>query len=152
MPPTKRSSVSSLIDSITTMQSMIESSDEISLKAKTKLLKQLQSISKHTKQYKPKEPKEPKEKGTSQFEKKMNGSADMAAFAGWEMDSLHSRVDVTKAVWDYVKEHKLQDETDKRKCKLDTTLKSILGVGDEVDVVSYPIIQKHIGRHLIKVE
>ncbi len=132
-------------DSVLVLKTMIEGNNEISIKIQTKLLKQLNVIEKQM--LKTKKTVVKKEKGTSQFEKKVKISPEFLKFAGWE-DGLYSRVDVTRAVWTYAKENNLLGEKDKRKCKPDEVLKQLLEI--EVDEISYPMIQKFIGKHLIK--
>jgi len=94
--------------------------------------------------------KDAKVPGTSQFDKQLLVSPEMCAFAGWEVGSHKSRVEVTKAIWDYVKVHELRTEENKRQCILDDVLKTLLNVDEKT--LSYPRIQKHIGQHLKKIE
>jgi chromatin remodeling complex protein RSC6 len=135
----------STAESIDKLKGLIEGNDGISVQLQTKLLKHVSQISKHVK---PAEAKEKRPSGSSQFEKKMPISPQLAQFAGWEIDSSKSRVEVTKAVWDYVKEKELRDEKNKRVCLLNDTLKTLLGTDEAT--LTYPQIQKYIGKHFIK--
>lgn len=134
-------------DSLDKLKNLIEGNNSISLNLQSRMLRHVTSAMKKTK---PANPKKEKVPGESQFEKKMLVSAEMCQFAGWDAGSLKSRVDVTKVIWDYVTKHNLKTETNKRVCRPDATLAKILGVKDAE--VSYPQIQKYIGKHLTKVE
>lgn len=135
----------SIAESIEKLKGLVEGNDSISVQLQTKILKYVNQISKHVK---PIEVKEKRPPGSSQFEKKMPISREMAAFAGWDVDSEKSRVEVTKVVWDYVKQEQLRDETNKRVCILNDKLKSLLGTDEPT--LTYPQIQKYIGKHFIK--
>jgi hypothetical protein len=54
----------------------------------------------------------------------------MAEFAGWDADALHSRVDVTKAICDYIKKHSLQKPSNKKTILPDTALQTLLSWND----------------------
>lgn len=86
----------------------------------------------------------------SGLQKLLKISKEMAAFAGWGDEELHSRVDVTKVICEYIKKNNIQKENDKRIIILDQRLKDILQYnGDEI---TYPHIQKYISKHFFKVE
>lgn len=53
-------------------------------------------------------------------------SAELAVFIGKPADTLISRVDVTKLICAYIKEHKLYKESDKRVILPNATLKALL--------------------------
>ena len=55
------------------------------------------------------------------------------------------RTDVTKALWVYIKENKLQDEKDKRNILADEKLKKIFDGKDEVDMFE---MTKLVSKHL----
>lgn len=133
------------VDATEKLKNLIEGNNSISVNLQNKLMRHVNQLAKHTK---PVEPKEKQSKGASQFEKKMHVSAEMAKFAKWNEDELKSRVEVTKAIWDYAKAHSLRDEKNKRNCVLDETLKTLLGTDSAV--LTYPQIQKYIGKHFIK--
>ena len=54
-------------------------------------------------------------------------SKEMAAFTGWDQKGLHSRVDVTKHLCNYIKEHDLQNPSDRRVINADDKLAALLG-------------------------
>ena len=87
--------------------------------------------------------------GTSSgFLRPVHVSADMRKFTGWTDDSLHSRVDVTKFICDYIKKHDLQNPLDRRQINPDTKLKKLLGIkGVMTDPLHYYNIQTHIKHH-----
>lgn len=64
----------------------------------------------------------------SGFLKPVQISKDLAKFTGWDQSQLRSRVDVTKYICDYIKEHNLQDPEDKRNIRVDqdANLKKLL--------------------------
>lgn len=62
----------------------------------------------------------------SGFRKPVEVSKEMANFAGWNHGELHSRVDVTKFLCDYIKEHDLQNPEDRRQIKPDKKLQTLL--------------------------
>ncbi len=63
----------------------------------------------------------------SGFMKPVKISKDLAKFTGWDDAQLRSRVDVTKYICSYIKEHNLQDTQDRRKIIPDNKLTSLLG-------------------------
>lgn len=131
-------------DSIDKLKSIVDGNKSISVQMQTKLMKQINSIAKHIKTP---TTKEKRAVGTSQFEKKMLVSDEMCRFAGWPLGSVHSRVEITKAIWDYVKANELREETNKRICKPTEEMKRLMGIED--DTISYPRLQKFIGKHFV---
>jgi chromatin remodeling complex protein RSC6 len=53
-------------------------------------------------------------------------SKEIAEFAGWNPDELHSRVDVTKSICDYIKTNGLQKASNKKNIIPDDVLKTLL--------------------------
>lgn len=70
-----------------------------------------------------KKKKQPAKK-TTRAGKKNKLSAELAEIVG---EKEMARTEVTKKVWDYIKEHKLQDPKDKRKIVPDEKLSKVLG-------------------------
>lgn len=97
-----------------------------------------------------KQRKHGQEKSTvnSGLQKPSKVSAEIAKFAGWPKDELHSRVDVTKVICGYIKDHNLQNPENRREIMLDANLKKLLKYNDPT--ITYPHIQKYIGAHFIK--
>lgn len=65
----------------------------------------------------------PKRAVNSAFMKPMTPSAELAAIVGAKP---LPRTEVTKKVWDYIKNNKLQDATNKRMINADAKLKAVL--------------------------
>jgi len=63
---------------------------------------------------------------TSGFMKQVPISKEMAKFANWEPSQLRSRVEVTKFICDYVKQHNLQNPQDRRQILPDDKLSKLL--------------------------
>ena len=63
----------------------------------------------------------------SGFLKPVKISADIAKFTGLNPSELHSRVDVTKFLCGYIKDHNLQNPEDKRQIVADPALSKLLG-------------------------
>jgi len=75
-------------------------------------------------------------------------SDEMQKFAGWPKGEVHSRVDVTKNICEYIAANGLQNPEDKRQIIPDTKLKKLLGIkGIIKDPIYYYNIQTYIKRH-----
>jgi chromatin remodeling complex protein RSC6 len=80
----------------------------------------------------------------SAFMAPLTPDAALAAVVG--KDPL-PRTEVTKRVWDYIREHNLQDPKDKRTIKADAKLKAVF---DGKDSVSMFELTKLVNSHLKK--
>ena len=88
---------------------------------------------------------------SSGFLKPVDVSAEMRKFAGWGKDDLHSRVDVTKFICNYVKEQNLQFPADRRQIVPDMKLKKLFGIkSDCQQSIPYYQIQTNIKHHFVK--
>lgn len=117
-------------------------------KVSASLVKHVESIKKqHAKKR-----KQGQEKGSmnSGLQKPSKVSTEIAKFASWPKDELHSRVDVTKVICKYIKDHDLQNPENRREIRLDSKLKKLLKY--DKPIITYPHIQKYIGVHFIKEE
>jgi upstream activation factor subunit UAF30 len=83
----------------------------------------------------------------SGFMKPVKISKEMQTFTGLKDDALVSRVDVTKSICQYVKDHKLQNEADRRQFTPDAKLAKLLGTKE---ALTYYALQKQIQPHFIK--
>ncbi len=83
----------------------------------------------------------------SGFMKPVKISRDMQKFTGLRDDQLVSRVDVTKAICQYVKTNNLQNQADRRQFTPDDKLAKLLGTHEPL---TYYNLQKHIQHHFIK--
>ena len=69
-------------------------------------------------------------------------SADLAPIVG---DKPLPRSQVTKKVWDYIKAHGLQDQTNKRMINADDNLKKIFGGKKQVSMFEMTaLVNKHL--------
>ena len=83
----------------------------------------------------------------SGFMKPVKISREMQKFTGLRDDQLVSRVDVTKAICQYVKNNNLQNQSDRRQFTPDEKLGKLLGTSEPL---TYYNLQKHIQPHFIK--
>ncbi len=83
----------------------------------------------------------PDQQPPSAFSKPLTPSKELAAVVGGE--PLPRTVVVSK-VWEYIKEHKLQNETNKREILADAKLKAVFGK----DKVTMFEMNKHLAAHL----
>jgi chromatin remodeling complex protein RSC6 len=82
--------------------------------------------------------------GNSAFMAPLTPDATLAAVVG--KDPL-PRTEVTKKIWEYIKQHNLQDANDKRTIKADAKLKAVF---DGKDSVSMFELTKLVNSHLKK--
>lgn len=82
-----------------------------------------------------------KGKGKGRFNKEFTLSKELAVVVG--ADSL-SRGDVTKKIWEYIKEHGCQDPTNKRRIVPDKNLAKVFGSSEPIDMFQLAgILSKH---------
>jgi upstream activation factor subunit UAF30 len=74
--------------------------------------------------------------------KAVQPSAALAAIVG---NKPLPRTEITKRLWDYIKEHRLQDATDKRLINADATLRPLFDGHDQVSMLELP---KLVSRHV----
>jgi upstream activation factor subunit UAF30 len=74
--------------------------------------------------------------------KAVQPSAALAAIVG---SQPLPRTEITKRIWDYIKEHKLQDATNKRMINADTKLLPLFGGQEQVSMLELP---KLVSRHV----
>ena len=87
----------------------------------------------------------------SGFLKPVPISKEMANFTGWDPEELKSRVDVTKFICSYVKEHNLQNPADKRQIKPDKKLKKLLKYEHNPEApLTYYRLQTYMKPHFTK--
>ena len=90
----------------------------------------------------------------SGFLKPVPISTEMAKFTGWNMGEPKSRVEVTKYICNYIKEHKLQNPEDKRQINVDSKLSKLLRYDPkkESEPLTYYKIQSNLKHHFPKAE
>lgn len=71
-------------------------------------------------------------------------SPKLSAFLGCGKEA--ARTDVVKGIWDYIREHNLQDPSDKRQIILDDKMKNVFG--KDVDRFSMFTMNKYISPHI----
>lgn len=85
------------------------------------------------------------------FHKPVIVSKELASFAGWDAGSLHSRVDTTRLICNYIKEHDLQNPEDRRQIRVndDPKLRKLLGYDSKTDSkpLTYYSLQTYLKRH-----
>ncbi|WP_338847694.1 SWIB/MDM2 domain-containing protein [Massilia sp. W12] len=84
----------------------------------------------------------PARKPNAAFMKPMTPSAELAAIVG---KAGLPRTEVTKKVWDYIKQHSLQDAANKRMINADDKLKAVFGGKAQVSMFE---MTKLISGHL----
>jgi chromatin remodeling complex protein RSC6 len=88
---------------------------------------------------------------TSGFLKPVEVSKEVSTFAGWKQGEMHSRVDVTKFICNYVKSNDLQNPADRRQILPDKKLKTLLGLKDNMkEPLTYYSLQRWIQPHFVK--
>ena len=87
----------------------------------------------------------------SGFLKPVGVSPELAKFIGWKPTELHSRVEVTKAICDYVKQNNLQNPEDRRIIEPDAKLQKLLGLTGSKDEVKFKYyqLQTHLKKHFV---
>jgi chromatin remodeling complex protein RSC6 len=113
------------------------------LKSLNKTLKNLKTKSLRVMGKKPKK----RTNVNSGFLKQVAISKEMAKFIGCDPTELKSRVDVTKHICNYVKEHGLQNPNDKREIIPDAKLKKLLRVQKGDPALTYYRVQSKLKPH-----
>ena len=113
------------------------------LKSLNKTLKGLKSKSVRVMGKKPKK----RTNVNSGFLKQVPISAEMSKFIGCDAGVLKSRVDVTKCICAYIKNHDLQNPTDKREILPDSKLKKLLRCSSNDDPLTYYRVQSKLKHH-----
>lgn len=87
----------------------------------------------------------------SGFLKPVNISDEMQIFTGWKKDDLHSRVDVTRFICNYIRENNLQNPADRRQIQPDQPLSKLLRYDTQIETfpLTYYKIQTYIKHHFI---
>lgn len=74
----------------------------------------------------------------------VNVSSDLAAIVG---TGPMPRTEIIKKIWDYIKQNKLQDPTNKRNINPDDKLAKVFGSKDPVDMFQ---MTKIVSKHIVK--
>lgn len=85
------------------------------------------------------------------FHKPVVVSKELASFAGWDVNSHHSRVETTRLICNYIKEHNLQNPEDRRQIRVeaDPKLQKLLKYDSKTDSkpLTYYSLQSYLKRH-----
>lgn len=114
------------------------------------LNKNIKVLRTHTSRVMKKKKTERKNTTTSGFLKPVTISSEMAKFTGWDAKDPRSRVEVTKYICDYIKEHDLQNPSDRREIRPDAKLQKLLGVSNDGTALKYYSLQTHLKKHFPK--
>lgn len=104
------------------------------------LTKQLEQIQKHS--YGGKKRQRTVASRNSGLEKVMPITKKLADFAKWDVQTQKSRVDITRFLCGYIKDHNLQNPENKKEIILDADLADLLQYSEKT--ITYPHIQKYI--------
>jgi len=141
---------------LTTLDTEVETLRGSEDKTKAKTVRFLRSVSKQVRQLRSDSLRLASKKArrssaprstNSGFMKPVKISKEMQNFTNLKDDSLVSRVDVTKSICQYVKDHNLQNEQDRRQFTPDAKLAKLLGTKEPL---TYYALQQHIQPHFIK--
>lgn len=91
----------------------------------------------------------PEAKKNNGFNKPARVTPELAAFLGIPADQMISRTDVSKIVYNYIKEHNLQNPNNRTFINPDDKLKGLLKVPADQDL-RYFNIQRYLAPHYIK--
>lgn len=97
---------------------------------------------------KEKEPTKPK-RAPSGFAKPTKVTKELCDFMNKPEGSEIARTEVTKALCNYIKEHNLivKNEQSKQQITPDDKLKSLLGIEEDIEELTYFNIQKYMNKH-----
>jgi len=96
---------------------------------------------------------EKKERDTSNsgFMKPVNVTEKMRQFLKLGENEVTRRLDITKKICDYIKEHDLQDPKDRRNILVDELLGDLLNIQKTDPPLTYYSIQQKLKDHIIKI-
>jgi chromatin remodeling complex protein RSC6 len=88
----------------------------------------------------------------SGFLKPVHISKDLAKFTGWNVNEPRSRVDVTRFICDYIKNHDLQNPEDRRQIQVerDSKLRKLLKMPENSEPLKYSSLQTYLKNHFVK--
>jgi upstream activation factor subunit UAF30 len=89
-----------------------------------------------------KQPGTAKQRQNSGLMKAVQPSAALAAIVG---HTPLPRTEITKRLWDYIKEHDLQDAKNRRMINADTKLRSVFDGQEQISMFDLP---KLVSRHI----
>ena len=114
--------------------------------------KRLKTLKSHALRVSKQRPSSRRKNTNSGFLKPVNISKELAKFTGWDQNEPRSRVDVTKYICNYIKEHNLQDPEDRRNIRVenDANLKKLLRFdGKDKKPLTYYSLQTYLKSHFV---
>lgn len=125
-------------EEIQNLDVLIRDNEQIPSKLRNSILKQVEIVRKCAK---------PRRSNKGRNQNQNSGllkpviiSEEMARFANWRKDELHSRVDVTKVICVYVKNRQLQEPTNKKTILPDESLKNLLRWDENAEEMSVSVV------------
>lgn len=110
--------------------------------------KRISVIREHNKRVSRRKQTEKRKNNNSGFLKPVQVSNELADFVGWTHGELHTRVEATKALCQYIKKNNLQSQENKRNIVPDERLRKLLNFADEKGTpFTYYNMQKYMTRH-----
>ncbi|NBO25089.1 MAG: hypothetical protein EBU93_07670, partial [Chlamydiae bacterium] len=155
--PTRESVTTEFDELIAAVEAEIESLRTAPSKSKgVKFLrtinKRLKTLKSHALRVSKQRPSSRRKNTNSGFLKPVNISKELAKFTGWDQNEPRSRVDVTKYICNYIKEHNLQDPEDRRNIRVenDANLKKLLRFdGKDKKPLTYYSLQTYLKSHFV---
>jgi chromatin remodeling complex protein RSC6 len=142
------SSFNTIYDSLAYQKMQITTTQQMVKDLEKKVRKEIKNLEKSKKKAdKPKTPRAP-----SGFAKPVKISNELCLFLNKPEGSEIARTEVTKALISYIKEHNLQVSEEKSKDKIvpDEKLKTLLGIDESSDDLTFFNIQKYMNKHFTK--
>lgn len=127
--------------------------DSVTAQEFSRLAREMSSISKDLDRIlKIKPVRKPVDPSKNGFLRPMRITPELAAFVGIEPTARRSRVEITRHLCDYIKEHQLRQEEDQRIVLLDAALEKLLRYDPKTfpNPFFYYHLQKYIQIHFIK--
>lgn len=138
---------------ISQLEASIKTSDKVTAKLLKGFLRQVRLLQTASlKLLKRRQPSTKRVANTnSGFLKPVPISSEIAQFTGLDPSALHSRVDVTKYLCNYIKDHDLQNPDDRRQIKADPALTKLLKYSTASDKpLTYYHMQSLLKPHFTK--
>jgi hypothetical protein len=119
-------------EEIVILRDLISNSEQIPLKLKQAIIKQIGVVKKCTKQITSKKT----QNQNSGLLKLYNVTKEIADFSGWDPDEKHSRIDVTKSICNYIKTNNLANPDNRKNIFPDAQLSNILRWNDDNEQIT----------------
>ncbi|UUT40534.1 hypothetical protein [carnivorous sponge associated iridovirus] len=134
-------------EEIQNLDALVRDNEQIPSKLRNNILKQVEVVRKCAK---------PRRSNKGRNQNQNSGllkpviiSEEMAKFANWPKDELHSRVDVTKIICVYVKNNKLQKQSNKKTILPDQPLKDLLKWDSDAEEMGVSVVSASTGASIV---